>query len=81
MGKTASGAIWLNKNKISSLDFFQFWRNVNDSDVSKFLYLFTKLPINEIIKLSALKDQEINEAKKKLVQNLNQEKLLKEILI
>ena len=64
MGKTASGAIWLNKNKISSLDFFQFWRNVNDKDVSKFLYLFTKLPINEIIKLSALKDQEINEAKK-----------------
>jgi len=64
MGKTASGAIWLNKNKISSLDFFQFWRNVNDNDVSKFLYLFTKLPIDEIIKLSALKDQEINEAKK-----------------
>lgn len=64
MGKTASGAIWLNKNKISSLDFFQFWRNVNDNDVTKFLYLFTKLPINEIIKLSALKDQEINEAKK-----------------
>ena len=64
MGKTASGAIWLNKNKISSLDFFQFWRNVNDNDVSKFLYLFTKLPINEIVKLSSLKNQEINEAKK-----------------
>ena len=64
MGKTASGAIWLNKNKISSLDFFQFWRNVNDNDVSRFLYLFTKLPINEIVKLSALKNQEINEAKK-----------------
>ena len=64
MGKTTNGAIWLNKSKISSLDFFQFWRNVNDSDVSKFLYLFTKLPINEIIKLSALKDQEINVAKK-----------------
>ena len=64
MGKTASGAIWLNKNKISSLDFFQFWRNVNDNDVSKFLYLFTKLPLKEIEKLSMLKDQEINEAKK-----------------
>ena len=64
MGKTAHGAIWLNKDKISSLDFFQFWRNVNDNDVSKFLYLFTKLPINEIIKLSNLRDQEINEAKK-----------------
>ncbi len=64
MGKTASGAIWLNKEKISSLDFFQFWRNVNDKDVSKFLYLFTKLPLNEIKKLSSLKNQEINEAKK-----------------
>ena len=64
MGKTADGAIWLNKDKISSLDFFQFWRNVNDSDVSKFLYLFTKLPLKEIKKLSLLKDQEINEAKK-----------------
>tara|TARA_B100000575_G_scaffold116733_1_gene92932 strand:+ start:859 stop:2097 length:1239 start_codon:yes stop_codon:yes gene_type:complete len=66
MGKTAEGAIWLNKEKISSLDFFQFWRNVNDKDVSRFLYLFTKLPINEIKKLSSLKDQEINEAKKVL---------------
>ena len=63
MGKTASGAIWLNKNKISSLDFFQFWRNVNDNDVSRFLYLFTKLPLDEIKKLSSLKDQEINDAK------------------
>ncbi|GIR14142.1 MAG: tyrosine--tRNA ligase [Candidatus Pelagibacterales bacterium] len=64
MGKTADGAVWLNKEKISSLDFFQFWRNVNDKDVSKFLYLFTKLPLNEIKKLSLLKNQEINEAKK-----------------
>ncbi len=64
MGKTAEGAVWLNKEKISSLDFFQFWRNVNDKDVSKFLYLFTKLPLNEIKKLSSLKNQEINEAKK-----------------
>ena len=64
MGKTADGAIWLNKNKISSLEFFQFWRNVNDEDVSRFLHLFTKLPLNEIKKLSSLKNQEINEAKK-----------------
>ena len=64
MGKTADGAIWLNKEKISSLNFYQFWRNVNDSDVPKFLYLFTKLPLKEIKKLSKLKDQEINEAKK-----------------
>ena len=64
MGKTANGAVWLNKEKISSLDFFQFWRNVSDQDVSRFLYLFTKLPLNEIKKLSELKNQEINEAKK-----------------
>ena len=64
MGKTADGAIWLNKDKISSLDFFQFWRNINDKDVSRFLNLFTTLPVNEIKKLSSLKDQEINEAKK-----------------
>jgi len=64
MGKTADGAVWLNKDKISSLDFFQFWRNVNDQDVSRFLYLFTKLPLDEIKKLSELKNQEINEAKK-----------------
>ena len=64
MGKTADGAIWLNRDKISSLNFFQFWRNINDNDVSKFLNLFTKLPLAEIKKLSSLKDQEINEAKK-----------------
>tara|TARA_A100000164_G_C21869017_1_gene754143 strand:+ start:45 stop:1283 length:1239 start_codon:yes stop_codon:yes gene_type:complete len=64
MGKTADGAIWLNKEKISSLDFFQFWRNVDDKDVARFLYLFTKLPLKEIKELSLLKNQEINEAKK-----------------
>ncbi len=64
MGKTADGAVWLNKNKISSLDFYQFWRNVNDNDVSKFLYLFTKLHLKEIEKLSTLRNEEINEAKK-----------------
>ncbi len=64
MGKTTDGAIWLNKDKISILDFFQFWRNVNDNDVSKFLNLFTKLPLREIKKLSELRNQEINEAKK-----------------
>ena len=64
MGKTADGAVWLNRDKISSLDFFQFWRNVNDNDVSKFMYLFTKLPLKEIEKLSTLRNEEINEAKK-----------------
>jgi len=64
MGKTADGAIWLDEKKLSNYDFYQFWRNVNDSDVPKFINLFTKLPIDERKKLSKLKDQEINEAKK-----------------
>ncbi len=64
MGKTAEGAVWLNKDKISNLNFFQFWRNIDDKDVSRFLYLFTQLPLDEIKKLSSLKNQEINEAKK-----------------
>lgn len=64
MGKTADGAVWLNKDKISRLDFFQFWRNIDDIYVTKFLYLFTKLPLKEIKKLSLLRDKEINEAKK-----------------
>ena len=63
MGKTADGALWLDEKKLSNHDFFQFWRNVDDSQVSKFLYLFTKLPIAEIQKLSNLQDKEINEAK------------------
>ena len=64
MGKTADGAIWLDESKLSNYDFYQFWRNVDDADVSKFLHLFTKLPFEEISKLSKLKGQEINEAKK-----------------
>ena len=63
MGKTADGAIWLNKDKISSLDFYQFWRNINDND-AQILHLFTKIPLDEVKKLSSLKNQEINEAKK-----------------
>ena len=64
MGKTVDGAIWLNENKLSNYDFYQFWRNVDDTDIPKFLNLFTKLPLEEISKLSKLKNQEINEAKK-----------------
>ena len=64
MGKTADGAIWLDEKKLKNYDFYQFWRNVDDADVPKFLHFFTKLPIEEISKLSKLKDQEINEAKK-----------------
>ena len=64
MGKTAKGAIWLDKNKLSNFDFYQFWRNVNDKDVEKFLKLFTKIDLKEITKLSKLKGKEANEAKK-----------------
>ena len=64
MGKTVEGAVWLEKDKLDSFNFFQFWRNIEDSNVTKFLKLFTKLPMNEIDKLSKLKDKEINEAKK-----------------
>jgi tyrosyl-tRNA synthetase len=64
MGKTAKGAVWLNENKFSNFDFYQFWRNINDNDVEKFLKLFTKIDLKEISKLSQLKGQEANEAKK-----------------
>ncbi len=67
MGKTADGAIWLDECKLSNYDFYQFWRNADDTDVPKFLHFFTKLPLEEISKLSKLKGQEINEAKKILV--------------
>tara|TARA_B100001287_G_C22672370_1_gene525907 strand:- start:965 stop:2200 length:1236 start_codon:yes stop_codon:yes gene_type:complete len=64
MGKTANGAIWLDEEKLSNFDFFQFWRNITDQDVNKFLKLFTMLPSSEIKKLSELQSQEINNAKK-----------------
>jgi tyrosyl-tRNA synthetase len=66
MGKTAKGAIWLNADECSPYDFWQYWRNVEDADVGKFLKLFTVLPLDEIRRLEALKDTEINEAKKVL---------------
>ena len=64
MGKTVNGAIWLDERKLSNYDFYQFWRNIDDANISRFLNLFTKLPISEIKKLSKLKGKEINEAKK-----------------
>ncbi len=64
MGKTEAGAIWLSENRLSSYDYYQFWRNTADADVGKMLRTFTELPIDEITKLEALKDVEINEAKK-----------------
>lgn len=66
MGKTASGAIWLNEDRLSAYDYYQFWRNTEDADVGKFLRLFTELEEAEISKLESLPGAEINEAKKVL---------------
>ncbi len=63
MGKSAAGAIWLNEDKLSSYEFWQFWRNTLDADVGKFLKLFTELPVVECERLGALEGAEINEAK------------------
>lgn len=64
MGKTEAGAVWLDPLKTSPYDFYQYWRNTDDRDVERFLALYTFLPLPEIRRLGALKDQEINEAKK-----------------
>ncbi|MGP1471917.1 MAG: tyrosine--tRNA ligase [Schwartzia sp. (in: firmicutes)] len=64
MGKTASGALWLDPEKTSPYDFYQYWRNVDDSDVEKCLSLLTFLPMEEVQRLGALKDAAINEAKR-----------------
>jgi tyrosyl-tRNA synthetase len=66
MGKTASGAVWLNADMLSPYDYWQFWRNTEDADVGRFLKLFTLLPLSEIARLDALQGAEINEAKKVL---------------
>ena len=64
MGKTASGAVWLNADMLSSYDYWQYWRNTEDADVERFLKLFTELSLDEIPKLAGLKGAELNEAKK-----------------
>ena len=64
MGKTAQGAVWLNAERLSPWDYWQFWRNTEDADVGRFLRLFTELPLDQVARLEALKDVEINEAKK-----------------
>jgi len=66
MGKSAAGAVWLNPDMLGAYDFWQFWRNAEDADVGRFLRLFTELPLPEIARLEALRDREINEAKKVL---------------
>jgi tyrosyl-tRNA synthetase len=66
MGKTGQGAVWLNENRLSNFDYWQYWRNVDDADVGRFLRLFTDLPLAEIERLEAAEGAEINEAKKVL---------------
>jgi tyrosyl-tRNA synthetase len=63
MGKTASGAVWLNEEQLPAYDFWQYWRNTDDRDVGRFLRLFTDLPLEEIARLEALQGAEINQAK------------------
>ena len=63
MGKTAAGAVWLNEAQLPSYDFWQYWRNVDDRDVGRFLRLFTDLPLAEIARLEALEGSDINAAK------------------
>jgi len=64
MGKTAAGAVWLDESMLKPYDYWQFWRNVDDADVGRFLRLFTLLPLDEVRRLEALPGAEINEAKK-----------------
>ncbi|MGN6270837.1 MAG: tyrosine--tRNA ligase [Sphingomonas sp.] len=66
MGKSVSGAIWLNEDQLPAYDYWQFWRNTDDRDVGRFLKLFTDVPLDEIARLEALEGAEINEAKKVL---------------
>jgi len=66
MGKTASGAVWLNADQVSPYEYWQYWRNTDDGDITRFLKLFTVLPLKEIERLSALRGSDVNEAKKVL---------------
>ena len=66
MGKTVGGALWLNPEKTSPFDFYQYWRNVDDADVEKCLALLTFLPMDEVRRLGALEGSEINKAKEVL---------------
>jgi tyrosyl-tRNA synthetase len=64
MGKSVGGAVWLNAEKLSPYEYWQYWRNTEDADVGRFLKLFTELSLDEIARLERLQDSEINEAKK-----------------
>jgi tyrosyl-tRNA synthetase len=63
MGKSLSGAVWLNPDMLSPYEFWQFWRNTTDADTGKFLKLYTELPVDECNRLGALEGSEINAAK------------------
>lgn len=64
MGKSEGNAVWINDEKLSSYDYFQYFRNIGDAEVGKCLRIFTDLPMDEVLRLETLKDKEINEAKK-----------------
>jgi tyrosyl-tRNA synthetase len=70
MGKSVSGAIWLDGTKTSPYDFYQYWRNIPDADTGKFLALFTFLPMQQVRELGALRDREANQAKEVLALEL-----------
>ena len=72
MGKTSNGAVWLNEDRLSAYEFWQYWRNTEDGDVGRFLRLFTDLPLSEIEKLEALEGAELNETKKVLANAVTQ---------
>jgi tyrosyl-tRNA synthetase len=72
MGKTAQGAVWLTRDRVSPYEYWQFWRNTEDADVGRFLRLFTDMPLGEIARLQTLGGAEINEAKKILATEATQ---------
>ena len=73
MGKTAKGAVWLDENKTSPYDFYQYWRNIDDGDVEKCMKLLTFMPVAEIESLCAFKDERMNKAKEILAYELTKE--------
>ncbi|MFR1759781.1 MAG: tyrosine--tRNA ligase [Christensenellaceae bacterium] len=66
MGKTVGGALWLDENRVSPYDFYQYWRNVDDADVERCLALLTFLPMDEVRRLGGYRDERINESKRVL---------------
>ena len=73
MGKTAKGAVWLDENKTTPYEFYQYWRNIADEDVEKCMKLLTFLPLEEIAELCVYKDERINKAKEVLAYELTKE--------